>query len=247
MLSPIEEISFWTGIMRDHGEFILNSLSYNEQEAICYANFYKESFMKLHEQSKMGGVDLNSILSKSVSLLLSFINFKKVLLKRSLQCELNSSLPPTFFNHMINEALLFYKTLMDIQNNIKVNTIEENLNLHKIWLPDAAGHAATIASDLDPIEKALIMEAQEFEKEFNNLALKNDELSKMLIRTCLTDGALKQLNEDAMRKIKEFICYLNKLSELLTKCKVLGTLKPLIPNHMMREENYYLNRIMALL
>lgn len=245
MLSPQEEVKFWTGIMRDHGEFILTSLSYNEHDAICFAGFYKESFFRLHEQSKVSGMDLSSILNQSMGLLLSFINFKKILLRRSLQCQLNSSLPPTFFNHMINEAMQFYKTIMNIQNNVQVNIFEENLNLHKIWLPDAAGHAATIASELDPIEKSLIIEAKEFEKCFNNLTLKTDELSKMLVRTCLTDGALKQLNEEAMEKIKEFICYLNKIRELLIKCKVLGTLKPLIPDHMMREENYYLNKIMA--
>ena len=52
MLSPIEKMRFWTGIMRDHGEFILTSLSYNEQEAIRFANYYKEAFSVLHEQSK---------------------------------------------------------------------------------------------------------------------------------------------------------------------------------------------------
>ncbi len=244
MLSPQEEVRFWTGIMRDHGEFILTSLSYNEQGAICLANFYKESFMRLHEQSKMIGKDLSSILKQSMCLLLSFINFKRMLLRRSLQCQLNSSLPPTFYNHMINEAMQFYKTIMDIQSSVQLNTFEENLNLHKIWLPDAAGHAATIASDLDPTEKSLITEAKEFEKHFNNLTLKTDELSKMLVRTCLTDGALKQLNTEAMEKIKEFICYLDKIRELLIKCKVLGTIKPLIPDHMMREENYYLSKIM---
>lgn len=247
MLSPLEELRFWTGIMRDHGEFILTSLSYNEHDAICCANFFKESFLRLHEQSekisKVNGADLNSILNQSMSTLLSFINFKRLLLRRSLQCQLNSSLPPTFFNHMINEAMQFCKTILNIRCNIQVNTLEENLNLHKIWLPDAAGHAATIASELDPTEKPLIIEAEEFEKYFNNLTLKVGELSKMLVRTCLTDGALKQLNQDVMKKIKEFICYLNKIRELLIACKVLGVLKPLIPDHMIREEIYYLNRI----
>jgi len=46
---------------------------------------------------------------------------------------------------------------------------------------DAAGHAASIASRLDPIEKSLILEAEEFEKSFINLTLKNEELSKLLV------------------------------------------------------------------
>ncbi len=245
MLSPQIEMRFWTGIMRDHSEFILTSLSYNEHEAINFANFYKESFIRLHEQSKANDTNLNLILNQSLSLLLSFINFKRILLRRSLQCQLNSSLPPTFYNHMINEAIQFYKTIMNLKNDVQLNLFEENLNLHRIWLPDAAGHAATIASELDPIEKSLIMEAKEFEKRFNNLTLKADELSMMLVRTCLINGALKQLNKEAMEEIKAFICYLNRIRELLLKCRILGTLKPLIPDHMIREENYYLEKIMA--
>jgi hypothetical protein len=247
MLKPIDEIRFWTGILRDHGEFILMSLSYNEQEAIQLANYYKASFSKLHEISNSfdGMNNFDSILHECRNLLVSFIDFKRVLLKRLLECQLNTSLPPTFYNHMINEAMEFYKILFNLQTNAHKNTVLENLNFHKLWIPDAAGHAAIIASDLDPTEKCLIYEAQDFEKCFNALAIKTDELSKMLERTGLNDGALKHLNEEAKKKIEEFVCYLNKLRDLKLKCKVLGILKVLTPDHMIREENYYLQKIMS--
>lgn len=245
MLSPIEEIRFWTGIMRDHGEFILTSLSYNEQEAIRFADFFKIAFSRLHEQSKelLGMNDINLIINECMNLLLRFINFKKLLLGRLLKCQLNTSLPPTFYNHMINEAMQFYKAIINIQRNIPVNKLLEILNLHKIWLPDAAGHAASIASRLDPIEKLLISEARKFEKSFNSLTIKADELSKMLVRTGLNDGALKYINEEVKKEMAEFICYLDKIKELRLECKVMGILKPLVPNHMIREENYYLLKI----
>lgn len=250
MLSPAEELRFWTAIMRDHGEFMLSSFSYNEQEAIRCACFYRDEFSRLHEQSKrLAGVcdpnAINILINESMNTLLSFINFKKLLLRRLMQCQLNTSLPPTFYNHMINEAMEFYKTLVDIQCKKPVNPTLENLRLHKIWLPDAAGHAATIACDLDPIEKTLIEEAHEFEKAFNSLTIKAEELGKMLERTCLSDGALEHLNEEVKKKIGEFICYLNKIGDLRVKCKALGVLKPLVPFHMMREENYYLHKIMS--
>lgn len=248
MLSSMEEIRFWTGIMRDHGEFILNSLSYNEQETIQTAKFYKESFSRLHERSKelLGTNDTNAIRSfayECANLLSCFINFKRILLGKLLQCKLHSNLPPTSLNLMINEAMEFYKTLVNIQCNITVNPLCENLNLHRIWLPDAAGHAAAIARNLDPAEKMLIKEAQEFEKCFNCLAIKSEELAKMLLRTCLNDGALRLLNEEALKKIEEFTCYLDKIRKLRIECKALGVLMPLTPDHMIREENYYLHKI----
>lgn len=250
MLSPLEEIRFWTGIMRDHGEFILTSLSFNEQEAIQHAGFYRNAFSRLHQQSKalMGMNDpnaINSLINECISTLCNFVNFKEYLLKRLMSCQLGTSLPPTFYNHMINEAMEFYKTLMRIRQNAPVNPVAENINLHLVWLPDAAGHAATIANDLDPVEKLLIKEANKFEKCFNNLTLKADELCKMLARTGLSDGVLKQLNEEVKKLLTEFICYLDKIRKLNAECKILSVLKPLIPDHMKREETYYLHKIAA--
>ncbi|NLD48966.1 MAG: DUF2935 domain-containing protein [Clostridiaceae bacterium] len=248
MLSLMEEIRFWTGIMRDHGDFILNSLSYNEQEAINCACFYKNTFSKLHEQSKriMAVNDtsaVNAIFNECMSCLLSFIDFKRLLLGRLLKCQLGTSLPPTFYNHMINEAMEFYQTLLLAKCTKPLNPTHENLNLHTVWLPDSSGHAATIACELDPVEKELIKEAKEFQKSFMNLSLKAEELEKMLKRTCLDNGALKHLNEEVMKKLEEFICYLEKVRELNKKCRILSVLKPLMPDHMMREEIYYLGKL----
>lgn len=250
MLSPIEKMRFWTGIMRDHGEFILTSLSYNEQEAIRLANYYKEAFSVLHEQSKNIAENdtaaFNQLLSQSMNLLLNFINFKKLLLARQLTCRLDTSLPPTFYNHMINEAMDFYNTIVRIQSNVQPNRLLENLELNKLWITDAAGHAAIIASDLDPTEKIFINEAQEFEKVFNWLSLKTEELSKMLVRTGLSDGSLELLNEQAIKKLEEFTCFLARLRDLKARCKVLGILKLLIPDHMIREQNYYLQELKSI-
>ncbi len=251
MLSPIEEIRFWTAIMRDHGEFILTSLAYNEQQAINQAMYFKDSFSRLHEYSKViAGVSksndsLGTLVQESSALLTAFINFKKVLLQRHLQCRLNTSLPPTFYNHMINEAIDFCKTLFDIQNGIKVNPICNNIDLHRKWLPDSAGHAATIACDLDPVEKQLSSKAKGFDKHFSGLAKKADELGMMLMRTCLANGVLEQLNREAKMVLEDFICYLDKIWILTSECKVLSTIKPLMPFHMMREEIYYLENIKA--
>jgi hypothetical protein len=44
-------------------------------------------------------------------------------------------------------------------------------------------------------------------------------------------------------KMNEFICYLDKVRELRQKCQLLGDLNPLVPDHMMREEKYYLTHV----
>jgi hypothetical protein len=245
MLSPVEELRFWTAIMRDHGEFMLISLSSREQEAVRTAYYFRNSFAVLHEEvkrymDKPDATEVANIINNSIALLTNFINFKRLILRRLLECKIEIGLPPTFVNHMINEAMEFYRTLGMMQTGVSLNPVKENIELHRIWLPDAAGHAASIAAELDPTEKMLINEAQEFEKCFNCLFIKAGELGKMLERTGLDDGALKYLNEQVEHKMQDFIRFLEKVYLLRAECKAMGTLKPLTPNHMMREENHYL-------
>ena len=251
MLSPAEEMRFWTAIMRDHGEFLITGLSSREQDFIWNAYFFRNSFAALHEEVKkyMDSPDLTCVINLAnncVPLLVNFINFKKIILTKLLKCNIEIVFPPTFINHMINEAMEFYRTLCIIQTNVPVNTYMENLRLHIIWLPDAAGHAASIASNLDPVEKVLINKAQKFEKCFNCLFIKAYELEKMLERACLENGTLEQLNEEVEEKMQEFVCFLEKVLKLREECRVMGTIKPLIPYHMIREENYYLAQIKSL-
>ena len=57
--------------MRDHGEFISSSLSYNEQEAINFALFYKNAFSRIHIQTKnlyynIGNEAVNYIINDSM-------------------------------------------------------------------------------------------------------------------------------------------------------------------------------------
>lgn len=248
MFNPLEEIYFWTGIMRDHTEFMLTALSSREQQFIAAAQYFQMTFVSLRNKAKelMTSNDASQVqelINHTAAALLSFINLKRVMERQSLQCKIEIRLKPTSINHMINEAMEFYRTLQIIQSSIPVNPTAENIHLHKVWLPDAAGHAAAIAAGLDPVETMYIKEVEAFKGAFNNMFIKANELGLMLERTCLSDGALEHLNEQVEMKMKEFICFLEKMQMLRKECKVLGDFKPLAPNHMIREEMYYLYRV----
>jgi len=244
----MEELSFWTGIMRDHTEFISTSLSSKEMELIRTAEYFKNTWMAIRNEVKGMEKDapaakVNSILSRTMTVLVNFIQYKRILLNKSLTCKIEISLPPTFINHMINEAMEFYRTLWILQSNQPLDKTAETLRLHKIWVPDAAGHAASIASGLDPIESMLIKEAEGYKKTFDDMTIKVMELGQMLERAGLKDGTLEEFNEEVVIVINSFICYLGKILELKSKCKVLAIFKPLTPDHMAREENYYLTKL----
>lgn len=246
MLNPSEIIAFWAGIMSDHAEFMLLSLSSRETEAINTAIYYKTAFLQIEEEAKsraMSPIADPNLISRVYPLLTGFINFKRGLIRRLLKCNIQLGLPPTFINHMINEAMEFHRDLCNIQRPMPMDPTAENVLLHKIWLPDAAGHAAAIAADLDPTEKLLIKEAEKFQKIFDNLFIKAVELGQMLERTGLSNGSLDWLNTEVEDKIYGFICYLEKIKALRQGCKAMGTIDPLIPDHMIREETYYLMNV----
>ncbi len=250
MLSFSERIHFWSGIMRDHCEFFLISLSHRETELINIALFYKNAFINILYESKalsevQSPIETTDLTNKVLPLLLNFINFKRLALRRLLKCDIELNLTPSFINHMINEAMEFYRDICTINTSIPVDPTVQNIMLHKIWLPDASGHAASISTQLDPTETSLIKEADNFKKAFDNLYIKAVELGQMLERACLANGSLEWLNTEVETKINEFICFLDKVRKLRVCCKALGSLKPLIPDHMIREEKYYLANIQS--
>lgn len=249
MLSPAERMDFWTGIMRDHAEFLLMSLSSRETEPVRMAQYFKSIFLDLNAEAKAlintkDGLASANLAKKTEPVLIKFIEFKKLILRRLLQCNIEIGFPPSFINHLINEAMEFMRDLNAIQlEPSNLNPVEEMIQLHKIWLPDAAGHAASIASDLDPVEFNYIMEAEEFKKTFNHLFLKANELGIMLERTGHANGALMWFNMEVEIRLSTFICFLEKIRELRETCRILGTINPLIPDHMIREEKFFIANI----
>lgn len=242
-----EKIYFWSTIMRDHAEFMLLTLSSRETEFVERAKIFKNIFIEIgNEVTKLNDNISDSFINSIFTTVTDFINYKLEIIRRLLLCDIEINLPPTFINHMVNEAMEFIRTLQDIKTKVFNNPIAETIMLHKIWLPDAAGHAAGIASDLDPTETTAIKEAERFKEAFNNLFIKATELGIMLERTGLNDGSLTYLSEEVIERINEFIVFLNKVMVLRTQCKLLGTLNPLLPNHMIREEQYYLDSILRL-
>ncbi len=57
--------------------------------------------------------------------------------------------------------------------------------------------------------------------------------------------ALGQFNHEAATQILQFKNLLTQLQEMLLSKTVLGILDPLIPDHMFREECYYLVKLSA--
>lgn len=150
---------------------------------------------------------------------------------------------------MINEALDFYYYLKDINDTKTMDINIQNINLHKMWLLDASGHASFIMDSVDASETSFRKEAFEFKSKFNNLLLKTIELETIIPRTSLDNGPLNLFNREVKELLLEFIQFLHKIKNLRKECKLManGNFIPLVLDNMIREETFYLTRIQTLL
>ncbi|MBY0755942.1 DUF2935 domain-containing protein [Clostridium sardiniense] len=237
------EHRFWLQILGDHSRFILMALAEEEKETIQRAKHFIHLFDKLLDQSKMklDEEELANLNNSAYNAACEIRAFKLHIIKELLVGNIKINLPPTFINHMVNEVEEYIFILSCLVN--KELSLLNPIHYHKLWLLDGSGHAASISSSLDMSEKDLIKLSMKYRKKFDTLYEKATEM-KGYMRTGLNKfPALDKLNQDADEEMLCFKKFLKKLEKLVIEKKVLGTLRPLILDHMYREECYYLTKL----
>lgn len=235
---------FWLQVLGDHARFIFSNLSPKEEDEIRIANGFLLKFDQLlneaHEVVKPR--DLMDLTNAAFETAKKLREFKLHLLSRHLTQIFDFHLPPTFINHMVNE-LEEYLQILEYYFCKKMVPCMHPLHHELLWVKDAQGHANALTSGFDDTETELKKKSNEFMKEFRNLYDKAVELHGYL-RTELTEfPALCRYNFEVQEKIdlfREFLCYLR---EIYTSREGLGSIVPLIPDHMLREECYFLIKL----
>lgn len=172
--------------------------------------------------------------------------FKEELLQRKLECTVALGLPPDFIAHMINELDEGYRAVSGAREAANLPPALEALHHHLLWLPDASGHAWALHSGLDGPEAGLQKVTMDFKQIFDGMQIKAMELYAMLRIAPRMVGALRRLNRDAMGEIAIFRAFLAELREHLEGCEVMGILLPILPDHMLREELYYTEKVQSI-
>lgn len=238
------ELHFWLHVLEDHGRFIQDSLAPSEKEKINAASFFIKHFHQLFviSQQTLDEQELITLLQKAKSASEQIRAFKLELLKEHLVGEIKTSLPPTFFNHMVNEveeAIRVFSYLENGQIPPEVHPLHHDL----LWLLDAAGHAGAIDADLDSVEKRLKEKGQQFMKDWEDFYLKAVELAGYLRTNVHKFPALDKFHHDIELEMIIFKAFLRELEEMRIKKETLGTFTPLMADHMAREETYYLKKL----
>ncbi len=242
--SALFEHRFWLQILGDHSRFIMNALSPVEMETIQVAAHFIHVFDQLLQTARqpLSHDDILILNQQAYFQTNELRNLKLNILCRQLQGDITISLPPTFLNHMVNELEEYLRILQFLLAG-ELPPACHPLHYHLLWLPDASGHAITIARLADPVEKKISMTGEEYSELFDAFFIKATELAGYLRSNLEQFPSLSRFNLDVELEIKLFTRFLNEIEEMELDDTLLGTMMPLMPDHMAREECYYLIKL----
>lgn len=234
------EHRFWLQIMGDHSRFIFFSLAPNEIEYLQRAQDFIISYDQLleHSRKQLVSQELDALNRRAYQLTYQFREYKLLLLALSLSSDIKVHLPSSFFNDMLNELDEYLYTLNVLMNGQP--SLLHTLHYHMLWLADAVGHAASVSANLDFIEKDMIKKSNDFEMQFMDLVFKSQTMNGYLRTQLESFPALDRLNEQVESVILCFKEFLESIRDQRMDGRILGTLFPLMADHMAREECYYL-------
>ncbi|MED0666276.1 DUF2935 domain-containing protein [Bacillus badius] len=236
------EHEFWLQILGDHSRFIYEALAPNEQQDVEQSRRFIQAFDRLLEQARKGTTNWLALSRLANEETEKLRMFKLDLIRRHLTGKVSIQLGPTFISHMVNE-LDEYKRLLKHLQAEEVPPVYHALHHHLLWLLDAAGHAGAISDRMDRIEKRLKQKSDRFTKDFEAFYLKAVEMTGFLRANLSTFPALERFNQDTSLEMKLFMNFLQEIEELELSKEALGTFAPLMADHMMREECYYLIKL----
>ncbi|AFH60954.1 DUF2935 domain-containing protein [Paenibacillus caseinilyticus] len=242
--SALFEHRFWLQVLGDHARFIKGGLSADEKVELERA----EGFIRLMDdllaqaRGELAEEALLELTREAGHAAQELRAFKLHLLERHLTGRIGLSLSPSFLNHMVNELEEYLRVLSYLSAG-RPAPVWGELHHHLVWLQDAYGHAASIAGEMDMAETKLIDMAKTFDKHFRDYYLKAVELAGYM-RTRLKEfPALARLNKEVELEMVLFRQFLSELEEMRLSKEALGTLTPLMADHMAREECYYLVKL----
>lgn len=238
MSDIIFEHKFWLQVLGDHLRFFEKTLAASETTFLTRTETLKQKADSLLERARMNENPFDEIIVFTADI----YDLKKDILAKHIAGTVSINLPPTFINHMLNELDEYIRILREFQETGEVKPASV-LHHSYLWLLDADGHAYSIMNGLDPTEKEKKKEFKKMKKTFHVLWEKTVEYLGYLRTDLEAFPAIDVLVSKADMEMRVFIEMLGEIREMRLEKEILGTLEPLIADHMIREECYYLRKL----
>ena len=195
------------------------------------------------EAALTGGVmvQVNPMLEQSVSTLnqraikatAALIQFKTNILSNVLSCKMFTFNYPLLITHITREAELYLHTLRRLQNREEISLEREAYEQEFFWNRQMAEHAKFIRGLLDPTENNLIIQANNFGNEF-------DELTAEAKAAMDATAPLAKVTDESLKATEDLRNFKAQGTQGILACKIKSVIIPLLGDHVLREANHYL-------
>ncbi len=176
---------------------------------------------------------VNILNENAIRLINSIIRFKTNILTNVLSCRLFTVNYPLLIDHILREARLYLSMVQRLQRRERINVEQEELEQEHFWNRIMAEHSKFIRGLLDPTEEELIMAADNFADEFDQLT---QEAKQAIDRTI----PLSTVTEDSLNATREIRNLTTQGTQGLIECRIKSIIIPLLGDHVLRESNHYL-------
>ncbi len=188
-----------------------------------------------------GGIVTNPMLEQRVSklnedaikLVGGLIQLKTGILSDVLACKMFTMNYPLLLDHILREAKLYLSTLQKLQSRMDTNLEQQALEQETFWNRIMAEHSKFIRGLLDPTENDLIISADQFGSQFDQLTA---DARQAMDRTI----PLSKVTADSLRATNEIRDFNAAGVQGILYCQIKSIIIPLLADHVLRESNHYL-------
>ena len=169
----------------------------------------------------------------AIKLITSLAQFKTNILSDVLSCKLFTVNYPLLIDHILREANFYLAAVQKLQSREDFNLENEAYLQESFWNRIMAEHSKFIRGLLDPSENELIIAANNFGNEFDQLTA---EAKQAMDKTI----PLKKVTIDSLNATKQIRDFNTAGTQGLIGCKIKSIIIPLLGDHVLRESNHYL-------
>lgn len=234
----LAEVRFWTRIMREHAMFIRLGLPCDRPDLIGEARALEERLEQLEAVVNRATTLDPTLLRALQEAVAALIDFKRRLLRMVLECQIRPNLFPLLIDHITREAVHFLTRLEMAMTSAPeaIRPLRTALQRAVFWMRIMKEHVEFIIHLLDPSERALIAQSQEFKRVFEGLFQTAMDLESMAEAQPRSFNRAARFIDEAIARTTELRDFKAAGHELLLLCQLLSAVPtPILVDHLRRE------------
>lgn len=227
----------------DSGEAITPYTLRAEEASAFYTGVPINTELTEMEKQLLGGISYNfnnrqaekvyELNCRIIDLLGKFINFKTTILNDVISCKMFTVNYPLLIDHILREAKLYRQLVQRLNGREEQDIEQEAMEQEVFWNRIMAEHSLFIRGLLDPTENDLIIAANNFGNEFNQLY----EESKAAMDQSLP---FSKVTNDSMKAAMDISQFNAQGTQGLLNCQIRSIIIPLLGDHVLRESNHFI-------